>query len=137
VADVEGELNESNESNEDEDELGGTTGAFATLLADTDDVDGTSKTHFTLVASLLSQTAPAILVETASTFINGFNSILLIHQLTGHNLTLTFIESYIEDAYTFIIEGTFKYDSYHFYGVIIDTGALKYLTAKLKQFQAL
>jgi hypothetical protein len=137
VADVEGKPDKSDESSEDEDELGRTTGAFATLLADIDDVDGTSETHFTSVASLLSQTAPAILVETTSTFVDGLNSISLIHQLTGHNPTLTLIESCTKDAYTFTIEGTFKYDSHHFYRVIIDTGASKYLTAGLKQFQAL
>jgi hypothetical protein len=71
-------------------------------------------------------------VETASTLVNGLNSILLIHQLTGHDLTLTFVESCIEDAYTFIMKGTFKYDSYYFYKVIIDTSALKYLTIGLK-----
>jgi hypothetical protein len=79
VTDVEGEPEESDESSEDEDELGGTTGAFATLLADTDNIDGTSKTHFTSVASLLSQTAPAVLVETASTLVDGLNSILLVY----------------------------------------------------------
>jgi hypothetical protein len=132
VADVEGEPDESDESSEDEDELGGTTGAFAILLADTDDVDGTSETYFTSVVSLLSQTTPAILVETASTLVDGLNSISLIHQLTGHDLTLTFIESCTEDAYTFTIEGTFRYDSHHFYRVIIDTGALKYSTVRLR-----
>jgi hypothetical protein len=79
VADVEGELDKSNESSKDEDELGGTTGAFATLLADIDDVDGTNETHFTSIASLLSQTTPAILVEIASTLVDGLNSISLIH----------------------------------------------------------
>ena len=54
MTDVEGEPDESNEGSEDEDDLGGITGAFATLLADTDDADGTSETYFTLVASLLS-----------------------------------------------------------------------------------
>jgi hypothetical protein len=79
VADIEGELDESDESNEDEDELGKTTGAFATLLADIDDSDGTSETHFTSVTGLLSQIAPAILVETANTLVDSLNSILLVH----------------------------------------------------------
>jgi hypothetical protein len=79
VADVKGKLDKSNESNKDKDELGGTTGAFAILLADTDDVDGTNKTYFTLVTSLLFQTTLAILVKTTSTLINDLNSILLIY----------------------------------------------------------
>jgi hypothetical protein len=138
VADVEGELDdESDESSEDGDELGGTTGAFATLLTDTDDVDGASETHFTSVASLLTQTAPAVLVETANTLVDGLNSISLVHQLTGHDPTLTPDESCTEDTHTFTVEGTSRYDSHHFYGVVIDTGASKYSTAGLGQFQAL
>jgi hypothetical protein len=54
VADVEGKPDKNNKSSKDKDELGGTTGAFAILLADTDDVNETSKTYFTLVISLLS-----------------------------------------------------------------------------------
>jgi hypothetical protein len=137
VTDVEGELDESDEGSEDEDDLGGTTGAFATLLADTDDADRTSETYFTSVASLLSQTTPAILVEIANTFVDDLNSISLVHQLTGHDFTLTFDESCTKDAYTFVVEGTSRYDSHHFYKVIIDIGASKYLTIRLGQFQTL
>ena len=79
MADVEGKPDESGESSEDEDDLDGTTGAFATLLADIDDSDGTSEPHFTSVTSLLSQIAPAILVETANTLVDSLNSILLVH----------------------------------------------------------
>ena len=137
VAEFEGEPSESGESSEDEDELGGATGAFATLLADTDDTDGTSEAHFTSVASLLVQTAPAVLVETANTLVDDLNSISLVHQLTGRDPTLTPDESCTEDAHTFAVEGTSRYDSHHFYGVVIDTGASKYSTAGLGQFQAL
>ena len=137
MADVEGEPDESDESSEDKDELGGTTGAFATLLADTNDVDGTGEALFTSVASLLAQTAPVILVETANTLVNGLNSISLVHQLTGHDLTLTPDESCTEDAHTFAMEGTSRYDSHHFYGVVIDTSASKYSITGLGQFQAL
>ena len=42
-----------------------------------------------------------------------------------------------EDAYTFTAGGTSRYDSYRFYRVVIDTGASKYSTAGLDQFQAL
>ncbi len=78
MADIKGEPDESNESSEDEDELGRITGAFATLLADTDNIDGTSEALFTLVVSLLAQTAPAILVEIASTLVDSLNSISLV-----------------------------------------------------------
>ena len=35
------------------------------------------------------------------------------------------------------MEGTSRYDSRHFYGIVIDTGASKYSTASFDQFQAL
>jgi hypothetical protein len=54
MADVESELDESDESNKDEDELGRTINAFATLLTNINDVNGTNKIYFTLVTSLLS-----------------------------------------------------------------------------------
>ncbi len=53
MAEFEGEPSESGKSSEDKDELGGATSAFATLLADTNDTNRTSETHFMLVASLL------------------------------------------------------------------------------------
>ncbi len=53
MANVEGEPDESDESSKDKDELSRITGAFATLLADTDNINGTSEALFTLVASLL------------------------------------------------------------------------------------
>jgi hypothetical protein len=34
----------------------------------------------------------------------------------------------------FTTKNTFKYNSYHFYKVIINTGALKYSTAGYRQF---
>jgi hypothetical protein len=87
-----------------------------------------------LIVSLLVQIALTILVEIANTLVNDLNSISLVHQLTSHDLTLTFIESCIKDAYTFTMEGTSKYNSYHFYRVVIDTSASKYLIARLGQF---
>ena len=37
----------------------------------------------------------------------------------------------IEDARTFIVSGTSRYDTNRFYGIVIDTGATKYLTIGL------
>jgi hypothetical protein len=52
--DVKDKLNENNKSNKDEDELDRTTDAFVTLLMNINDVNGTNKTYFMLVISLLS-----------------------------------------------------------------------------------
>ncbi len=79
MANVKGEPDESNESSKDKDELSRTTGAFATLLADINNINRTSKALFTLVASLLAQTAPTILVEIANTLVDNLNSILLVY----------------------------------------------------------
>jgi hypothetical protein len=38
---------------------------------------------------------------------------------------------------TFTTRGISRYDSYHFYGVVINTGASKYSTTGYGQFQAL
>ena len=42
-----------------------------------------------------------------------------------------------EETTTFTTRSMSRYDSHHFYGVVIDTGALKYSTAGYGQFQAL
>jgi hypothetical protein len=39
-----------------------------------------------------------------------------------------------EDTNTFITRNTSRYDSYYFYGVVINTGISKYLTAGYGQF---
>ncbi len=134
MANVKGKLDESNKSSKDKDKLSGITSAFATLLADTNNINRTSKALFILVASLLAQTAPAILVEIANTLINSLNSISLVYQLIGYNPILTTNELYTKDAYTFAIEGISRYNSHHFYRVIINTGTSKYLTTRLGQF---
>jgi hypothetical protein len=54
VIDVKGKQDKSDETSKDEDDFKGTTGAFITLLADIDDVNGTNETHFMLIVSLLS-----------------------------------------------------------------------------------
>jgi hypothetical protein len=54
MTDIEDKPDKSNEGNKDKDNLGEIIGAFVTLLVNTDDINGTSKTYFTLVISLLS-----------------------------------------------------------------------------------
>jgi hypothetical protein len=73
-------------------------------------------------------------MEIANTLVDDFNFISLIYQLIGYNLTLTFNELCIKDAYTFIVESTSKYDSHHFYKVIIDISTSKYSITRLEQF---
>ena len=55
----------------------------------------------------------------------------------GENPILKPDEPFVEDAYTFIIEGTSRYDSCYFYGIVIDTGISKYSTTGFDQFQVL
>ena len=69
VTEIEGEPDESGESSKDEDNLGGTTGAFAILLADTDNTEETGTSWFTSVESLL----------TAPTLVDDLNSLSLIY----------------------------------------------------------
>jgi hypothetical protein len=134
MVEFESEPNESGKSNKDENELNKATSAFTTLLVNINNINKTSETHFISIVSLLVQTTPIILVEIANTLVNDFNSISLVYQLISRDFTLTLVKSCIKDAYTFIIKGTFKYDSYHFYKVVIDINALKYSIIRLKQF---
>ena len=39
-------------------------------------------------------------------------------------------ELLVEDTQTFIVGGTSRYDNNRFYGIVIDTGVAKYLTAR-------
>jgi hypothetical protein len=50
------------------------------------------------------------------------------HLLTGENYTTESSKLPIEDARTFIVRGTSRYDTNRFYGIVIDTRATKYLT---------
>jgi len=59
------------------------------------------------------------------------------HLLIGENDTTESNKLPIEDAWTFIVGGTSRYSTNRFYGIVIDTGATKYSTARLDQFQAL
>jgi hypothetical protein len=57
--------------------------------------------------------------------------------LTGENYTVEPKELPAEDTQTFTVGGTSRYGSQRFYGIVIDTGASKYSTTGLDQFQAL
>ena len=57
--------------------------------------------------------------------------------MTGENHTVEPEEPLAEDTQTFTVGGTSRYGSQRFYGIVIDTGASKYSTAGLDQFQAL
>ena len=134
MANAEGETN----GDASEDELGE---EFEVLLADADvenlDVEPPVKgtTWFTTVGGLL--TAPATLTGTANTLVDDLTSLSLLHRLTGETRTLTPGEALIEDTFAFTVEATSRYDSSHFYGVVIDTGTSKYSTAGFGQFQIL
>jgi hypothetical protein len=59
------------------------------------------------------------------------------HLLIGENHTTESSKLPIEDTRTFTVGGMSRYDTNRFYGIVIDTGAAKYSTAGLDQFQAL
>jgi hypothetical protein len=50
------------------------------------------------------------------------------HLLMGENYTTESGKPPIEDTQTFTVGGTSRYDTNRFYGIVIDTGATKYLT---------
>jgi hypothetical protein len=105
--------------------------AFKSLLLDTKEVKD-FKQFFTSIGGLLM--APFILVEIVNTFVNDLNSLLLVYQLISENLTLKPDESLVKDAHAFTVKGTSRYDSRHFYGIVIDTRTFKYLTINFNQF---
>jgi hypothetical protein len=121
VTEIEGKMDEE----DIEDELGH---AFKSLLLDTKDVKDFEQ-FFTSIGGLL--TVPFILTETTSTFMNDLNSLSLIYRLISKNLTLRLNESLIKDVHTFTVKGSSRYDSYHFYGIIINISASRYLITGL------
>ena len=138
MTDIEGEADDGGEINEDEASEDELSDAFETLLVNTNDVkERSSSSWFTLIENLLAELV--IMTDTANThekgLINDLNSLSLIHQLTGENPILKLNE--VKDVYTFTIEGKSRYDSYHFYGIVIDTRVSKYSIAGFNQFQAL
>jgi hypothetical protein len=127
MAEIEGE-----DSTNSEDELGD---AFATLLLNATDKDtplgdtphsSNSKTFFTLIEGFLTKSA----VPYSETLVDSLNNQALMHQLT------TRLPSEPKDNLTnnFTTRDTSKYNSYHFYRVVINTGASKYSIAGYKQF---
>jgi len=67
----------------------------------------------------------------ASDLINNLINRSYTHLLTRENHTTESSKPPIEDAWTFIVGGTSRYDTNRFYGIIIDTGAAKYSTTRL------
>jgi len=53
------------------------------------------------------------------------------HLLIGENDTTESDKLLIEDTRTFIVRGISRYSTNRFYGIVIDTGATKYSTARL------
>ena len=125
-------------SDASEDKLGE---EFEVLLADTDienlDIEPPVKgiTWFIIVGGLL--TVPVTLIGTANTLVDNLTSLSLLYWLIGETRTLMPGEVLIEDTFVFIAETISRYDSSHFYGIVINTGISKYLTAGFGQFQAL
>jgi hypothetical protein len=97
-----------------------------------------SDSYFTLVESFLAApAAPALLTTTANTLIDNLTLLSLIYQITGENHTLEPIKPLMEDIQTFTVNGILRYNTYRFYGVVINTGASRYSTTGSDQFQAL
>ena len=130
MAKVEGELNDETS----EDELGD---EFEALLTDiiNNEHDEVASGYFTIIKSLL--TLPVILTSIINALVNDLTSYSLLYQLTGEIPTLKPDETSIEDPYTLLVKGTSRYDSRHFYGIVIDTSISKYSTAGFSQFQVL
>jgi hypothetical protein len=130
MARVEGEPD--NETSKDE--LGD---EFEALLADTinNKYDEIAGSYFTTIKSLL--TSPAILTSTINALVNNLISHSLLYQLTGEIPIPKPNKTLIEDPYTLLVESISRYDSRHFYGIVIDTSISKYSTAGFSQFQVL
>jgi hypothetical protein len=126
VADFEGNVNDDLED------------AFSTLLIDYKDdssgeeepTDSSAPSFFTLVESLL--TEPAISYAGspyAEVLIKELNNQALMYQLTTQVPINSTKPEELEETTTFTTRSMSRYDSYHFYGVVINTGASKYSTA--------
>jgi hypothetical protein len=78
----------------------------------------------------------SLIVSTSITnaLVNDLTSYSLLHQLTSETLTLKPNEMSIEDLYALLMEGTSRYDSNHFYGIVIDTNMSKYSITGFSQF---
>jgi hypothetical protein len=133
VAKIEGKDNISSE-----DKLGN---AFTALLVDIDEEvaeEQHSDSYFTLVENLLTKPAIAHIGSPhAEVLIEELNNQALMHQLMAQVPIDSTKPKEVEETTTFTTGSTSRYDSHHFYGVVINTRASKYSTARCGQFQAL
>jgi hypothetical protein len=89
--------------------------------------------YFTLVKTLF--TTPNlwplnVLLNIASELINNLINRSYTYLLIRENSTIESSELLIEDTWTFIVGGMFRYNNNCFYGIVIDTRAIKYLTIR-------
>jgi hypothetical protein len=114
------------EDDDSEDELGD---AFVTLLVDTEEEEVLEEhldLYFTSVENLLTELAiPHAGSPHAEVLIKELNNQALLHQLTAQVSK----PEEPEETTTFTTGSMSRYDSHHFYRVVIDTRALKYSTA--------
>ena len=108
--------------------------AFITLLINIKE-DKVAKEHsdsyFTSVENLLTEPAiPHARSPHAKVLIKELNNQALLHQLTAQVPK----PEEPEETTTFTTKSIFRYNSHHFYRVVIDTGASKYSTAGYGQF---
>ena len=134
MANAKGETN----SNTSKDKLGK---EFEVLLADTDienlDIEPPVKgtTWFITVGGLL--IALAILIGIANTLVDNLTFLSLLYRFIGETRTLTPGKALIEDTFAFTVEAISRYNSSHFYKIVIDIGISKYSTTGFGQFQLL
>ena len=133
VAEIEGES--------DGDGDGQTSDSFNTFLMTTNETDPTNDDEdsgegfFTSVDNFLAAPSDATI---PNAIVDDLTSLALLHELTGENRTVNPDDSVVEDPQTFTTaSGISRYDSEHFYGIVIDTGASKFSTAGVGQFEAL
>jgi hypothetical protein len=135
IASIKGERRDERDDGSREDEL---SSAFNTLLVDIEDPEE-QDSYFTSVETLFTtpDLQPPKLLNTASDLINNLINRSCTHLLTGENHTTESGKPPIEDTRTFTVGGMSRYNTNRFYGIVIDTGATKYSTTSLDQFQAL
>jgi hypothetical protein len=129
VALIKGERGDERGDRSGEDEL---SSAFDTLLVDIEDPEE-QDSYFTSVETLFTtlDLQPPKLLNTASDLVNNLMNCSCTYLLTGENDTTESDKLPIEDARTFTVGGMSRYSTNRFYGIVIDTGAAKYSTARL------
>jgi hypothetical protein len=113
--------------------------AFKALLADTsEEEEQHSDSYFTSIEVLLTKSlVPYIIVPYVENLASNLNNQALIHRLTTRlpSEPKDILKNDLIDNFT--TRNTSRYNSHHFYKVVINTGASKYSTAGYRQFQAL